>query len=64
MRKLKIISIFTVIVLVIGYALSINPNGKYLAPVANLIKKKAHGADDNRMHTLNLEDYRPKRPNQ
>ena len=61
MTKLTKISITAILIALLGYALTYNPNGKYLIPVAKLIEKKAITAqqtNDSRVHTLDLEKMR------
>ena len=49
--------IIAVLVVALGYALSIDPNGQYLVPTAKLIKEKAI-VEDNRVHSLDLRKLR------
>jgi len=46
-------------------AFSIKSDGRYFIHFAELIKQKAEPVkEDKRMHTLDLQEYRPKPPNQ
>ena len=60
MSKLKKISIITILIALLGYALSYDPNGQFLIPTAKLIEKKAESAEkpDSRIHSLDLQDMR------
>jgi len=55
--------IITILVLLgIGYLLTLQPNGAFLSPTAKLIKYKGE-EQTGKSHTLDLEKYRPERPN-
>jgi len=61
MSKFKKIFITAVIILGLGYALSYAPDGGHLISIAKLIQQKAE-TDDSRVHSLDLEKYRPANP--
>lgn len=50
-----------IVIAIIGYALTLDPNGRFFVPVAKLIKEKGK-VEDTRVHSLDLKKLRS--PNQ
>ena len=63
MSLLKKLSVAIIIILALIYTFVMKPDGNFLVPVAELIKRKAaYGEEDSRIHSLDLEKYRKDQP--